>query len=127
MTLEEINERLEDIKFENFVWVIYIGIIILSYYANTLEKNYFTTNNKLSREKYRSIMIFIFIILVIVYSYFLTDSYESLKKLKSNDPEQKKQLTYISFIGSLLVFISGILFLYVVIIDETIDVEIAFN
>ncbi|MBO5095431.1 MAG: hypothetical protein J6B98_00950 [Bacilli bacterium] len=72
-------------------------------------------------------MIFIFIILVIVYSYFLTDSYESLKKLKSNDPEQKKQLTYISFIGSLLVFISGILFLYIVIKDETIDVEIAFN
>lgn len=127
MTLEEINERLEDIKFENFVWVIYIGIIILSYYANTLEKNYFTTNNNLSREKYRSIMIFIFIVLVIIYFLFLKNSYEDLKELKPNDLEQKKRLTFISFIGSLLVFISGILFLYIVIKDETIDVEIAFN
>lgn len=127
MTLEEISDRLRELKIEDFVWVIYIGIIILSWYANSEERNYFLNNNLNSRDRYRAVMIFIFIILVIVYSYFLTDSYESLKKLKSNDPEQKKQLTYISFIGSLLVFISGILFLYIVIKDETIDVEIAFN
>lgn len=127
MTLEEISDRLRELKIEDFVWVIYIGIIILSWYANSEERNYFLNNNLNSRDRYRAVMIFIFVILVIVYSYFLTDSYESLKKLKPNDPEQKKQLTFISFIGSLLVFISGILFLYVVIKDETIDVEIAFN
>ena len=127
MTLEEVSDRLRELKIEDFVWVIYIGIIILSWYANSEERNYFLNNNLNSRDRYRAVMIFIFIILVIVYSYFLTDSYESLKKLNSNDPEQKKQLTYISFIGSLLVFISCILFLYVVIKDETIDVEIAFN
>ena len=127
MTREEISDRLRELKIEDFVWVIYIGIIILSWYANSEERNYFLNNNLNSRDRYRAVMIFIFIILVIVYSYFLTDSYESLKKLKPNDPEQKKQLTYISFIGSLLVFISGILFLYIVIKDETIDVEIAFN
>lgn len=127
MTSEQIKERLEDIKFEDFVWIIYIGIIILSWYANSLEKNYFTTNNDISREKYRSIMIFIFIVLVVVYFLFLRNSFEDIQNLKPNDPEQKKQLTFISFIASLLVFISGILFLYIVIIDETIDVEIAFN
>lgn len=31
-------DRLEDIKIENFVWLIYIGIILLSYYANYKEK-----------------------------------------------------------------------------------------
>lgn len=127
MTAEEINERLEDIKFEDFVWIIYIGIIILSWYANSLERNYFTTNNGVSREKYRSIMIFIFIVLVTFYFLFLKDSYEDLQNLKPSDTEQKKQLTFLSFIGSLLVFISGLLFLYVIIKDETIDVEIAFN
>ena len=127
MTVEEINKRLEDLKFEDFVWVIYIGIIILSWYANGLEKNYFTTNNNESREKYRSIMILIFIVLVIIYFMFLKGSYEDLQNLKDSDPEQKKQLTFISFIGALLVFISGLLFLYIVIKDETIDVEIAFN
>ena len=127
MTREEISDRLRELKIEDFIWVIYIGIIVLSWYANSEERNYFLNNNLNSRDRYRAIIIFIFVILVIVYSYFLTDSYESLKKLKPNDPEQKKQLTFISFIGSLLVFISGILFLYIVIKDESIDVEIAFN
>ncbi len=127
MTVEEINERLKDIKFENFVWIIYIGIIFLSFYANSLEKNYFITNNDISRKKYRSTMIFIFIILVIIYFLFLKDSYEDLHELNPNDSNQKKDLTFISFISSLLIFISGILFLYIVIKDETIDVEIAFN
>lgn len=127
MTREEISDRLRELKIEDFIWVIYIGIIVLSWYANSEERNYFLNNNLNSRDRYRAVMIFIFVILVIVYSYFLTDSYESLKKLKPNDPEQKKHLTFVSFIGSLLVFISGILFLYIVIKDETIDVEIAFN
>lgn len=127
MSVEEINERLEDLKFEDFVWVIYIGIIILSYYANSLERNYFTTNNNLSREKYRAVMIFIFIVLVVIYFLFLKDSFEDVQNLKPSDTEQKKHLTFVSFIGSLLVFISGLLFLYIIIKDETIDVEIAFN
>lgn len=32
-------DRLEDIKIENFVWIIYLVIIALSYYANSKEKN----------------------------------------------------------------------------------------
>ena len=37
--MEELK-RLKDIKVENYVWVIYICIIILSWYANNLEKDY---------------------------------------------------------------------------------------
>ena len=33
-------EKLNDIKIENMVWLVYIGIIILSYYANSKEKKY---------------------------------------------------------------------------------------
>lgn len=36
-------ERLKDIKIENNVWLIYIGIILLSFYANSKEKNIFYT------------------------------------------------------------------------------------
>lgn len=127
MSVEEINERLRELKIEDFVWLIYIGIIVLSWYANSVERNYFLTNNINSRDRYRAVMIFIFVILIIVYFYFLSDSFRDLQKLKPSDTEQKKHLTFISFIGSLLVFISGILFLYIIIKDETIDVEIAFN
>ena len=33
-------DKLEDIKEENLIWIIYIIIIILSYYANSKEKKY---------------------------------------------------------------------------------------
>ena len=72
-------------------------------------------------------MILIFSILVIVYTYFLKDSYNDLKSLKFYDSTKKKNLTFLSFIGSFLIIISGIIFLYIAIMDESIDVELAFN
>lgn len=99
----------------------------MSWYANSLERRYFIYNEIESREKYRKMMILIFSILIIIYLYFLKDSYDSLKDIKPNDSSVKKNLTYMSFIGSLLITISGFIFLYIAIKDEEINVEITFN
>jgi len=123
----DISKKLEQLKIEDFIWIIYIGIIILSWYANNLERNYFVYKDEISKNKYRKIMIFIFTILVIIYLYFLKDSYEDLKNINEYDSKRKKDLLYLSFIASLLIFISGIIFLYILTKDESIDVEIAFN
>ncbi len=40
---------------------------------------------------------------------------------------RKKYLVYASFIGSTLILISGIIFLVIVILDDNIDTEVAFN
>ena len=120
-------DRLKEIKDENIVWIIYIGIIILSYYANSKEVKYILYNDEKSRKKYRDTMILIFTILVIIYYYFTKQTYINIKKLNSRDSEKKITLTYASFIGTLLVLISGIIFLSIVILDENIEVEIAFN
>ena len=127
MNYDSINEKLKEIKTENFIWFIYIGIIFLSWYSNNLERKYFLFNDKKSKDKYRKIMILIFSILIIVYFYFLQDSYKSVKDLKKNDSNKKKNLTELSFISSLLIFISGIIFLYIAYQDNDLDVELAFN
>lgn len=127
MNYDELYEKIREIKVENFIWVIYIGIIVLSWYSNNLEKKYFVYNDLASKEKYRKIIIGIFTVLLIVYLYFLKSSYDDVKSLKPDDSEEKKNLTYLSFIGSLLIAISGFIFLYIAIRDEQIDVEIAFN
>lgn len=123
----ELNDKLKQLKIEEFIWIIYIGIVALSFYSNKLEKNYFIYNDLNSKEKYRKTMIFIFSILILVYLYFVKDSYDDYKKLKENDSIKKKKLTYLSFIGSLLIAVSGFIFLYIAYIDQNIDVEIAFN
>ena len=126
MDYDSLNEKLKQLRIEDFIWVIYIFIILLSWYGNSLERKYFIYNDLESREKYRKVLIFIFSILVIVYLYFLKDSYKDLKNVNPND-EEVKNLTFLSFIGSLLIVISGFIFLYIAIKDEQINVEIAFN
>lgn len=127
MNNEELNEKLTELEIEDFIWFVYIGIIILSWYSNSLERKYYVYNDLKSKEEYRSIIILIFSILLIVYIYFLYDSYKSVKGLKDTDSEKKKELVKLSFIGSLLIAISGVIFLYIAIEDEDLNVELAFN
>ena len=125
--MDDLKEKLKEIKTEEFIWIIYIGIIILSFISNNYEKEYFLYNMESDRKKYRTTLIIIFSILIIVYLYFLKDSIKSIKELKDTDSDKKKRLTYLSFFASLLIAISGFIYLYIAFVDESIDVEIAFN
>lgn len=127
MYSREVEDKLRQIRIEDFIWVIYIGIIALSYYSNYLERKYYVNNDIDSKNKYRKIIIVIFSVLIIVYFYFLVDSYNSVHYLNRFDTEKKKRLVYLSFLASLLIFISGIIFLYIAISDTDLNVELAFN
>lgn len=127
MDYEQIKSKLKQLKIENFIWVIYIFIIFLSWFANSLEKKYFIYNDNYSKDKYRFVMIFIFSILLIVYYYFLQDAYKDYRNSSENDSCKKQNLIFLSFLASLLIFISGLIFLYIAYKDENLDVELAFN
>lgn len=120
-------DRLQDIRIENYIWVIYIIIIFISWYANSKEKKFILYNDEVSRRKYQNLLVLIFSILLIIYYYFTKSSYDDLNELTINDSNKKIILTYASFIASLLIFISGMIFLTIAIMDEEIDVELAFN
>ena len=124
---KELNDKLKELKIEDFIWVIYIGIIIMSWYSNILERKYYTKNDLEAKKKYREIIIAIFIILLIVYLYFLYSSYQCVRNLKKTDSDKKKQLVILSFLASLFIVISGIIFLYIAFADEDLNVELAFN
>ena len=124
---DELQDKLKELKIEDSIWLIYIVIIFLSWYSNSLERKYFLYNDLKSKEKYRKIMIFIFAILLIVYTYFLKDAKDGIDKLKITDSKKKKELSYLAFIASFFIFISGIIFLYIAFVDNDIDVELAFN
>ena len=121
----DIEKRLKEIKIEDYIWILYIGIIIFSLYSNTLEKKYFINKDISAKEEYRSINTMIFTILVFVYAYFLNGSYEDFKNM--NNQTKNKDLITLSFIASLLIFVRGIIFLYISLVDKDIDIELAFN
>lgn len=120
-------KRLEDIKIENIVWIIYIGIIILSWYANSKEKKYLLYNDLVSKKEYQNLLILIFTILVIIYFYFVKSGYEDILNLTSYDSPKKQMLTKFAFIGSFLILVSGIIYLVLAILDDEIEIELAFN
>lgn len=125
--MNEDLSRLKDIKIENYIWIIYIGIIVLSWYANSKEKDFIINKNENSKKEYQALMILIFTILLFIYYYFTIDSYDDVRELTSLDSKKKIVLRYASFVGSFLILISGIIFLIIAILDDNIDTEIAFN
>ena len=127
MDYNDLQEKLRELKTEDFIWVIYIGIIVLSWISNNFERDYFVNNNIESKNIYRNILILIFSILIIVYAYFFKESIDDIKELKSEDTEKKKTLIYLSALASFLILVSGVIFLFIAIEDEDIDVELAFN
>ena len=127
MDYNDLQEKLRELKTEDFIWVIYIGIIILSWISNNFERDYFVNNNIESKNIYRNILIIIFSILIIVYIYFLKESIDDIRNLKPSDSEQKKLYVYLSALGSFLILVSAVIFLFIAIADENIDVELAFN
>lgn len=127
MNSNDLNKKLTQLKIEDFIWIIYLGIIALSFYSNNLEKNYFLKHNLKDKEKYQQNMILIFSILILVYLYFLQDSFEDFKNLSAKDSPQKRKLVTLSFIASLLIAISGFIFLYIALVDKDLQVELAFN
>ncbi len=127
MNYHELNNKLKEINTEDYIWLIYLGIIALSWYSNSLEREYFLTNNLYCKDKYQEIIIIIFTVLIVIYLYFFNASLESIHELKPNDNLKKRKLTELSAIASLLIVISGIIFLYIAYTDTDIDVEIAFN
>ena len=80
-----------------------------------------------SKVQYREIIKLIFFVLVIVYFYFLVSSFNDVINLGCDASDKKKELVYLSFLGSLLIFISVFIFLYIAIVDEDIQKNNATN
>lgn len=125
--MNENFNRLEDIKIENNIWLLYLVIIGISFIANEYEKKYFLYNDQKAKEIYRILTIIIFATVTIVYLYFAKDSYDNVKNLKAWDDKRKVNLTKLNSLASNLILIAGLIFLYIAIVDTELDVEIAFN
>ena len=124
--MEENVERINQIKIENFIWIICIILIGISLYGNYYEEKYFKYYREVDKEKYRSALIFVFSIAMIIYIYFLYDSYQSYVEAKNLDDKSQKLAT-LNLITSILFAIGGGILLYISLTDENLDTEISFT
>ena len=120
------EEILRTIEIENYIWIIYLVIIFLSFMANKEEVNYFINNDMQSKSNYRKLIIIIFSIVLGIYYYFFVSGYKTYKSLSPYDTESKKFFETINFIANILILISGAIFLFIAIFGEKLETEIAF-
>lgn len=115
------------IQTEEFIWIVYLVIIGLSFYANSIEKKYYMYNDGSKKIKYRSLTILIFLIALFVYIYFFNDSYNDVLNLKETDSYNKKFFNKANLAASTLILIAGVILLFIAIYDTELDTELAFS
>lgn len=119
----ENQDRIKQTKIEDFIFLVYYIIITLSLYANVIERRYLIYKNHADREKYRYLLLIIFIIATIIYFYNVISSYDDFK----DSDGYNKCLNKLSLIASILILISGVIYVYIIYQDREIGVEIAFT
>lgn len=124
--MENKSEILKEIEIENYIWIVYLGLIIFSFWSNNEERKYIIFGDISAKENYRKSLVLVFSIASIIYFYFFYSSYHSYKNLDKNDTESKKYFTVINLIATTLVLIAGILFLFIAIEDKELKTEISF-
>ncbi len=111
---------------ENYIWIVYLILIGLSFLANKEEVKYFLYGDKIAKKNYRTLLIIVFSVAVVIYYYFFKLGLVEYKNIKIDDTCSKKFFETINFIATFLILISGIIFLFIAIFDEHVETEIAF-
>lgn len=125
--MDEKSEILKKIQIEEYIWIVYLIIIGLSFYSNKVEREYYVYNDLRAKEKYRQLNILIFSIALIIYIYFFNDSYNDVKRLKASDPYNKVFFNKASFLASSLILIAGVILLFIALEDVELETELAFS
>lgn len=125
--MDERSEILKKIQTEEYIWLLYLVIIGLSFYSNSAEKKYYMNDDLAAKEKYRRLNILIFLIALMVYIYFFNDSYKDVKNLCPKDSYNKKFFNKANLTASTLILIAGAIFLFIAIYDVELETELAFS
>ncbi len=120
-------EIFNKLKTEESIWILYLIIICLSFYSNSIGRDYYATRSNDSKKKYREINIFIFSLALVSYVYYFKDSLDGVNSLTVDDSNKKVFFNKLSLMASTLILISGIILLYIAISDSNIDIELAFS
>lgn len=116
--------RLKEINIENIIFGIFIVLIILGYYANAKEVDYFLNRNEYSKKEYYYLMIFIFIVVTVISAYYFYQSYLQVISLQYKSSKEK-EYAYLELIASGATLVASLIFLYIAITDKNIEAEIS--
>lgn len=119
------DKRIEEIDRENIILVIFVGVIILAYIANEIEKEYFRYGNDNDKRDYYYIQVALFIVVVILNIYYVYNSYKVVSNLTPDMSEESKKYAYLDFVAAVIALVAGLILLYIAINDTSLESEIS--
>lgn len=98
------NNDFDRLNFEDFIWIIYIGLALLSIFGDKLQKEFLIEADKAKEKESNNIFLFILVVTFFIYLYFFVRNLYDLEKADSD----VKELFSIKLLGSSF-FIAGII------------------
>lgn len=97
------DNELERLNFEDFLWVIFIILVLLNIFGDNLLKSYIKNKSINEKNMADSIFLFTLVITLFIYIYYFIRNFDVYNKAKENE----KELFLIKLLGSSF-FIAGI-------------------
>lgn len=104
-----IGVKLQRLKNEDLIWLIYFFIVIGALMSNNYEENYLKTGNSSNQKKYKVLNITIFCVAFFIYLYFVLINYEDVQTLRKDANRKEVLNAHIGLISALLFLVAGAL------------------
>ncbi len=104
----EVLSKINRLKLEDLIWIIFIILSVANIYGDKLEKDYLRTNNKKLDEKANLVFEIILIVTFFIYIYFWQRNYNDYKKASI----ENKKLFMVKLLGSSFLIAGIICLLY---------------
>lgn len=115
------NETFNEVRIEDYIWIIYIFLAIFALVSNHYEKEYLKKHQKKDESIFRTINTEIFIVTFIIYLYFVYINYKHIKRLDPNSSPKEILLANAGLVAALLFLIGGGISLFISIVGNDED------
>ncbi len=114
-----IGVKLQRLKQEDLIWIIYFFIVIAALLSNHFERKFLFTENGQDQKNFKFLNIAIFCVAFFIYFYFVLINFEDIASLKKEATKKEVITSQASLIAALLFLVGGAIALYAEINSDT--------
>lgn len=102
------NNDFERLTFEDFIWILFIGLALLNIVGDNLLKEFIRNNKQSDENNANNIFLFVLVVTFFIYLYFFIRNFNALEKASEED----KKLFFIKLLGSAFLIAGVICLIY---------------
>lgn len=114
-----IGVKLQRLRNEDFIWIVYFFIVLAALVSDKLEREFVLTNDYTKQKKFKLINIAILVVAFFIYLYFVLINYDDICYLRGNATKKEVLTSHAAFIAALLFLVGGIITLWAEIHRDT--------